>query len=185
LKVVFTTQTNGGDIVYKETSIPNISFGDVMPLIGSGTTNYNFSSSTHQPFNPEVVILATDISLTSRLLVGVLASDGPSTLTAFQSSGPGIMNELNAIPNSKLSDNETETFKVIPTLVKRGMRVTISTNLTQAIDLGFTDSNGRTVYTSRFVGTTYVDTKKMTPGLYYIILREKNNIKTKKIMILD
>jgi hypothetical protein len=183
LKVVFTTQTNGGDIAYRETSTSVISFGPTKNLIGSGTLNYNFSSSTHQTYNPDVVIVATDITLSNRPLVSVLASDlsspPPSTqsLTAIKNS--------NAVLKQELKEDGTNSFKIIPTLVKRGAKVFVTTTSKAVIEVMVSDSYGRSVYTSRFAGTTWIETGKMISGIYFVILREKNKTEAQKIMIID
>jgi hypothetical protein len=69
VKVVYTSDTYGGDILYKETPVSSISFGAALTLIG-GVNNY--PTSSHQNYTSEVVILASDEEQT----VGVLARDG-------------------------------------------------------------------------------------------------------------
>ncbi|MBO9682565.1 MAG: hypothetical protein J7502_07855, partial [Flavisolibacter sp.] len=88
VKVVYTSATNGGSILCKESSISNISFGSPTTLITDATPLYNFSSSTHFPYNPTVAIIATKIS-TPRQVVSVLLNDqgGPPDNTAPTVSG--------------------------------------------------------------------------------------------------
>ena len=68
LRVVYTNQNGGGNIVYNESSADKISFGSQKRLI-SGT--YDNSTSTKANFNSEIVILASS----SNKAVGVLARD--------------------------------------------------------------------------------------------------------------
>src|SRR5688500_20041639 len=76
IKVVYTSLSNGGQILYKETPVSNVSFSSAAVLMGGPTANYNFSSSTHQTYNPDVAIVATDQG-SPRQIVSVLASDAP------------------------------------------------------------------------------------------------------------
>jgi hypothetical protein len=74
IKIVYTSVSNGGQILYKETPVSNISFNSPVTLMGGPTANYNFSSSTHQTYNPDVAIVATNQG-SPRQIVSVLASD--------------------------------------------------------------------------------------------------------------
>ncbi|MEI6948944.1 T9SS type A sorting domain-containing protein [Paraflavisolibacter sp. H34] len=74
LKIVYGSKEEGGDIIYRETALPNIAFGPPRTLI-SGRFLFNEASSTHQPTRGEVVILATNQSTSPRLAVSVLAID--------------------------------------------------------------------------------------------------------------
>jgi len=77
LKIVYTSVSNGGQILYKESPVSNISFSSAATLMGGSTANYNFSSSTHQTYNPDVAIVATNQG-SPRQIVSVLASDASS-----------------------------------------------------------------------------------------------------------
>lgn len=68
VKVIYTSQTYGGDILYRESSTSSIAFGPELTLI-RGTNNY--ATSSHQLYASEVVVLAAN----SQQTVGVLASD--------------------------------------------------------------------------------------------------------------
>ena len=78
IRVLYTSQTYGGDILYRESGTSKIAFGKELVLI-RGVNNY--ASSSHQNFQAEVVVLASN----SKYTVGVLARDGVST-----SPQPGI-----------------------------------------------------------------------------------------------
>ncbi|MHA4847892.1 hypothetical protein ACX0G7_27265, partial [Flavitalea antarctica] len=77
IKVVYTSVSNGGQILYKESPVSNISFSGAATLMGGPDANYNFSSSTHQTYSPDVAIVATNQG-SPRQIVSVLASDGIS-----------------------------------------------------------------------------------------------------------
>ncbi len=96
LRVVYTDRDGGGNILYRESSVNNISFGSQHTLISG---SYNNSTSSKGNFTSEVVILASSTSQA----VGVLASDGSS----------------NSLPETPIlispEDNETNVA-LIPTL---------------------------------------------------------------------
>src|SRR5690606_17118924 len=69
LRVVYTHQNNGGNILYKESPISSISLSSPATLI---SVTYDNSTSTKDNFTTEVVILASN----SSQAVGVLAIDG-------------------------------------------------------------------------------------------------------------
>lgn len=75
LKVVYASIENGGDILYRESSLDNISFSEAKTLISGGGYLYDYSCSTHQNYTSEIVILATNVSTTPLQAVGVLATD--------------------------------------------------------------------------------------------------------------
>jgi len=76
LKVIYSSVEGGGNILYKESPVPAISFGSVKTLI-SGT--YNDATSSKENYTSEIVILASN----STQAVGVLASDNvPTTVPA-------------------------------------------------------------------------------------------------------
>ncbi len=80
IKVVYTTIVNGGDIVYRESSLENILFGVERTLISGGGYLYNYTTSSHATYNPEVVIMATNQSTTPMQAVSILASDAPADI---------------------------------------------------------------------------------------------------------
>jgi hypothetical protein len=96
----------GGDILYRESATANISFGSSRTLI---TGNYNFVTSTHQTYNPSIVILVTDQSSTNLKVAGFLGTDGPAAATLVASTRsqdavdlgvkPITLPQLQAYPN--------------------------------------------------------------------------------------
>lgn len=79
VKIIYTTHENGGDIMYKESSTSKISWGEPVTLISEGGYLYNYATSTHQTYDPEVVILATQQSTSPMQAVSILARDTIST----------------------------------------------------------------------------------------------------------
>lgn len=68
--------TRSGDILYRESSTASISFGAPVTLFaGKGINQCEYTTSTHQTYNPGIVILAMLENLSPNTAVGVLATD--------------------------------------------------------------------------------------------------------------
>jgi hypothetical protein len=68
--------TRSGDILYRESSTAAISFGAPVTLMsGKGVNSLIYTTSTHQTYNPAIVILTTNESASADKAVGVLATD--------------------------------------------------------------------------------------------------------------
>ena len=94
IRVIYSSQTYGGDILYKESAMDRIAFNTEFTLIREVN---NYATSIHENFTSEVVILASN----SLHTVGVLARDAPSATSVPDSkalfsdpaalSGPGFL----------------------------------------------------------------------------------------------
>src|SRR5690606_6353741 len=101
IRVVFTSDEDGGDILYRESSTANISFGQQRTLIPG---NYNNPTSTKNSFTSQVVILAS----TSDVLAGILATDSgtpPPPLPGAPTLAAPAHNTTNVSLNTALSWN--------------------------------------------------------------------------------
>jgi hypothetical protein len=123
LKVIYTTRSNpkgGEDIMYRESSISNISFSRPYTLIGGDLAQfYNYTTTTHQIYSTELAMLSDD--LVNDKATGILATDGsnPLSISSLTStpvagllddqSGLGKNLELNAFPNP-FESNLTVSF---------------------------------------------------------------------------
>ena len=100
LKVVFTSQELGGDILYRESPMSNISFGPTNTLI-SGT--FDNPSSAKASYDSDIVIITAD----HEKIVGVLCTDG----TPSPPNTPTLLTPANLATgialNSNLSWNST------------------------------------------------------------------------------
>lgn len=116
VKVVYTTVENGGEIVYRESLTSGISFGAPLTLISGGGYLYNYATSTHQTYDPEVVIIASNVSTNPWQAVSVLASDGPLPAASSQpvtNQNTGTQaGEISASPNP-FSTNTTLSFTLV------------------------------------------------------------------------
>jgi hypothetical protein len=97
LRVVYTSQESGGDLLYRESAINNISFSPTIPLLKG---MYNYVSSTKDNYTGETVIIATDVSTTAWKAVGFLVTDPSSTTTVTSSSlAEQSQKQFKAFPN--------------------------------------------------------------------------------------
>jgi hypothetical protein len=193
VKVVYTTITNGGDIVYRESSTTNISFSSAIPLFtGGGTTLYHFASSTHQPYNPEVVIVATNLSTTPLQAVSVLATDGAVNPPLTVSTPPQQNLHLNvrSIQSNHLTGTEKNTpLQASPNPFKGGTTVYFTLPEAGAYTLTLQDSRGGKMALLQQgwadAGVTYkvnVDGSRLSSGLYIVSLQTSKGVKTYKVL---
>ncbi|GAA4295643.1 T9SS type A sorting domain-containing protein [Nibribacter koreensis] len=99
IRVVYTAQENGGDVLYKESSLTSISFGAPITLLRG---NHNYISSTKANHTRETVIIATEVNGTDWKAVGVLVTDPPAVVTGLLDEDAGKdrhFYELTAYPN--------------------------------------------------------------------------------------
>jgi hypothetical protein len=107
IRIIYSSETNGGTILYKESSTSAISFGSALVLFTDSAPNYNFSSSTHHPYNPNVAVIATKQS-TPRQIVSALINDGSSPdLTA-----PTVSSVLRSNPTTQNTSLTSVTYAV-------------------------------------------------------------------------
>ncbi|MBO9681176.1 MAG: T9SS type A sorting domain-containing protein, partial [Flavisolibacter sp.] len=172
VKVIYTTQTNGGDIVYKESKTSSISFGIVKTLISGGGPIYNFASSTHQVYNPDVVILATKINPgLPNEVVSVLASD--------KASAPAVQ------VLSTRQEIQPFSTKIYPTLANRGTNIIIQTTSNRTVEVWVVDAYGRTMYASTFAGAISIPTAKLSAGVHYVTIKDNDKYETQRIVIVN
>lgn len=113
IKVFYTTHlsnsdgTRSGDILYRESSASAISFGaPVTFMSGNGINSLIYTSSTHQTYNPSIVVITTNESVNPARAVGVLATDPVAAeMLTRQAVSPAVPmalpgNEMNGSSNS-------------------------------------------------------------------------------------
>ncbi|MEX2232398.1 MAG: T9SS type A sorting domain-containing protein [Cyclobacteriaceae bacterium] len=81
LKIVYASQEQGGDILYRESSTSNISFGPALTLISG---SYNNPTSIKNNYTSDIVILASDTAK----IVSVLGSDYSALTVAISPRFP-------------------------------------------------------------------------------------------------
>jgi hypothetical protein len=174
LKVVYTSHENGGNILYKEASLSNFVFGKEFTLL-SGM--YNYSTSTHQLYNPDVVILATEQSDVANLKAsGVYCSDAAGTSTQLITQKP-IVKEL-------LVDTGNDVFSIFPTQLKRGMQLHLK-GIANGSSIFIADSYGRIVRSFKTTSATIIETNQLAAGIYFLISNEKNKFNKQKFIVTN
>jgi hypothetical protein len=53
------------------------------------------------------------------------------------------------------------------------------------MQISVADITGRIVFISKFTGSTKFETQKLSGGLYYVIVGNKENTKTEKILVTN
>jgi hypothetical protein len=188
LKVVYTTQETGGDILYRESLISNISFGAPITLIGGNPSLiYNYATSTHQTYNSEIVIMATDMTTGPApiLAVSVIATEGSGT-SALSASRVSTVGSNIAAPDAMMlkaqftgypnpfSSNAVLNFKIAD---ESDYNVTLYNSMGAAIAiLGKGKSVPGKIYTMS------IDGSRLSTGIYLVQLKTNTGIKTIKLI---
>ena len=166
LKVIYTSDTYGGDIVYKESLMSEISFCEQHTLIKG---NYNYATSSKQNYTEDIVILASN----ETHVVGVLATDAMRDTGKPSVCNPEPINTFTAYPNP-FNSEFTLSF-ILPE--------------DDHYSLVLYDSNGRQVTLlgegSAIAGATnHVDIEglKLSSGLYTVKLQTSKGFKGLKII---
>ncbi|WP_461489127.1 InlB B-repeat-containing protein, partial [Pontibacter sp. HJ8] len=83
------------------------------------------------------------------------------------------------------TEEQAETFKISPTLAKRGSTVTIRVSDATTSEILVSDVSGRTLYTSKFTGATTIETTDLPSGMYFISFLDKKHSKKQKFIVTD
>lgn len=168
IKVIYTSDSYGGDILYKESSISNISFCNEHTLIKG---NYNYASSTKHYYSKDVIVLASN----ETSVVGVLATDDPTSKEPLAS-------------DCDIEKNERDFF-AFPNPFVTHTTVNFSFPESQEYTLTLYDSNGAKV--SQVSNNTAVggelnqltvDASTLARGLYILKLETINKVRAIKLV---
>ncbi|MEI6945843.1 T9SS type A sorting domain-containing protein [Paraflavisolibacter sp. H34] len=176
LKVAYTSEENGGEILYRETFIPTISFGGPKTLI-SRNDLCNYVSSTHQPYTREVVLLANTVSVLPLQAVGIIGRDEESANPPGGGDPPA--EPPVTVPEFQVTPNPfTATTQLSFSLVQTGQYL-----------LQLLDSQGRTLMvlgSGRAEGGKRIlislENARLPQGLYFVQLRTPTFHRTLKII---
>ena len=185
MKVIYTSGSNGGDIVYRESALSNIAFGEIRPLITGGGSNYNYSTSTHQTYNPEVVILATNQATNPQLAVSVLASDSAAanggglaaarlgkSLFSTDENSHQVQAGFLVAPNP-FTTNVNISFKLAESSSYHIVLYNSKGEMIQLVKQGWSQKGIQNIIT--------VDGTKISSGLYFLTIKSSNGMSTIKL----
>jgi hypothetical protein len=176
VKVVYSADTYGGVIYYKEALFSNFIFGQEHTLI-SGLNNY--ATSTHYTYNSDVVILASDDTRT----VGVLASD-------VAGSGPAASNARTAMALAPTETQVPVALLVYPNPVVNAATIRFALKADGPYTLTVYESHvGRKVYQKEGTArageqqSIEIESSKLGSGLYFVKLQSHEGSKTLRIVV--
>ena len=183
LRMVYASLENGGDILYRESDISNISFGPARTLITSPGILYDYTASSHENFSSEIVILATDLSSTPQRAVGLIATD--------IGNGNKIAGKIGLESRLTLNDNNQQTiFKAYPNPF--GTSAIVSFTLPDAgmysITLYDVKGTRQTMIKQGWAGaginnTVQLDGSSLASGIYMIKLLTAKSSHVIKVMV--
>jgi hypothetical protein len=168
VKVIYTSATYGGDILYKESSTSNIVFCDTHTLISG---NYNYASSTKGNYKGETVILASS----QTHVVGVVAVDEA--------------NSRSPLPTECVDDDNEALFVAYPNPFLLETTVNFKFSKDEKYSLTLYDSNGARIgqvkESSAEAGklnTFILEASTLARGLYLLKLETGKRVKTLKLI---
>jgi hypothetical protein len=122
----------------------------------------------------------------------------PNTSTTYTVSDPsGCITDVynvNVNANTRKVNGTTEApekemkagdWKVYPIPVKKGQQLTVAGDTKTPYTIQVIAKDGRTILTTTANGNYQLDTKNMTPGIYYIRIQNNTKPILKKIMVMD
>ncbi|MGV3641364.1 MAG: metallophosphoesterase [Adhaeribacter sp.] len=86
--------------------------------------------------------------------------------------------------NSTGAETDAGT-QIFPTLISRGARVQVHIPSEEQIQAQVVDMNGRLVSKSAFNKITFIETRSLPAGVYFIRLQGKNYLKTQRFMVRE
>ncbi|WP_066512163.1 T9SS type A sorting domain-containing protein [Rufibacter sp. DG15C] len=172
IRVAYTSKENGGDLLYRESSLANITFSSPITLL-SGL--YNYVSSTKNRFSSETVLVATDVSSSALKAVGFLVSDAGTM--AASSQAVVVSNELIKAP---------EAF---PNPFTRNTNLRFSLQWDSEFSADLFDGRGnhiRTIGKGKVNKSAMVhleiDGTDLTAGLYFVRMTTESGTKTIRLV---
>lgn len=142
LKVVYSTSENGGNVVYRESATSKISFGPARTLFSEPGKQFNYATSTHQTFNSEIVIMATEVNSNPQKAVSLLAYDNH---LLYQ--GPTLIPSIGPVMRSVLDSNKHGiSMLAYPNPFKNSTNISFKLENSDNYTITVFDSNGSKLY---------------------------------------
>jgi hypothetical protein len=189
LKVIYSTHidningTRSGDILYRESSSSVISFGAPVTLMsGNGNYQFEYSSSTHQTYNPTILVLATNESLNPGQAVGILATD---------ETPPEILARVSTAPVQETINADSYKIKWLARPNPFAFSTTIDFSLSQsdAYTVILYDTKGRRMKMLKqgwgeagIRNSVFIDGSHLANGLYLVKIQTGRQIQTLKLL---
>ncbi|SHF69317.1 metallophosphoesterase [Flavisolibacter ginsengisoli] len=108
VNIVYTTKEGGGNIAYCESATNSITFGPAYTLINGDGGILDFSTSTHQPYPSNAVVIATNTSTSPYEAISVRTSD----LNSGDSSAPIVLSINRQLPINPATDGGSVTYRI-------------------------------------------------------------------------
>ncbi|WP_147205100.1 T9SS type A sorting domain-containing protein, partial [Segetibacter aerophilus] len=189
VKVLYTSLEGGGDILYKEALISDLTnFSQQFTLFNG---NYNYLTSTHQTYNPEIAVIVTDQSATQLRAAGFLGSDaGTSSSTSITSSPFMKATAIDSANKGAIPNTEETSFRVYPnpvstnatvqfSLVEQG-KYHISLYTTSGVALSVLSEGWSEAHKTQ---TITINCSNLNPGMYLLRLKTNNYTTSQKLIV--
>ncbi|OQP51691.1 T9SS type A sorting domain-containing protein [Niastella populi] len=183
--------TRSSDILYRESSLSSIAFGPPITLMsGKGLNRYEYTTSTHQVYNPDIVIMASDENASPLQTVCVLASDPvtPETMArvataekapvlTMQAEGEAKTNNLRSAALAR--PNPFTNSTTIEFSLSQAGRYTIrlydfTGRMVKVVKQGFSEAGIR--------NNVRIDGAQLPNGLYQVNIQTDEQVRTLKLL---
>jgi len=186
LKIIYSSQEGGGDILYKEALLSDLTtFSQEFTLF---TGNYNFLTNTHQTYDPKIAVLITDQNSTSIKAAGFLGSDDPSS-SITMTSPAAIRVPSEDVPVDPIDDLQANLI-AYPNPFSTNAIITFTLPYADAYTVALYNINGVKVSVLKQgraeagkLNIVNIDGSRLSNGLYFVKVQAGAKSKTLKLAL--
>jgi hypothetical protein len=179
--------TRSSDILYRESSLSNIAFGPPMTLMsGKGLNRLEYTTSSHNTYNPGIVIMGTVENANPLKTVGVIVSDpaAPEFMARAATKAPVTT------PSTVNNDNHYKANALaLPNPFNNGTTINFTLSQTGRYTVSLYDVMGRKIKVIRqgyseagIRNNVPIDGSQLSNGVYHVNIQTDQQVQT--IMLL-
>jgi hypothetical protein len=159
----------------RKTSELSVSAGSPITLTASWVGDYRWSNGA----------TTRSIMVTPSLNVKYTVSDGAGCIMDVFNISITTAIASAKVATQNLSANPLAQMLIYPTLLKKGTEITIRTIDRDAREAVLMDGYGRVINSRKFTGSTYLDTKTLAAGTYFIVVKKKDKLDLQRVVVTD
>jgi hypothetical protein len=195
IKVFYTAHlinfdgTRTGDILYRESTTAAIAFGPPITLLsGNGINSLIYTTSTHQTYNPEILVLTTNESASPYTAVGILATD--ETLPGMLTTSPASPTlSVKAIYQEMTEHNGKGRWLARPNPFTSNIMLDFSLPQSGRYSATLFDNQGKEIRVlsrgwadAGIRNLVSIDASGLANGIYYVRIQAGRQIQTLKML---
>jgi hypothetical protein len=182
--------TRSSDILYRESSLSNIAFGPPMTLMsGKGLNRLEYTTSSHNTYNPGIVIMGTVENANPLKTVGVIVSD-PAAPEFMARIATATKVPVATTPPTVNNDNHYKANALaLPNPFNNGTTINFTLSQTGRYTVSLYDVMGRKIKVIRqgyseagIHNNVPIDGSGLSNGVYHVNIQTDQQVQT--IMLL-